>query len=494
MNHAADLSPVKPGEILGGRYRVERVLGVGGMGIVVAARHLALEQAVAIKFLLPQALLHPEVVTRFAREARAAVRIRSEHVSRVTDVGTLENGAPYMVMEYLEGRDLCSELHARGRLELDRAVDYILQACEAIAEAHRLGIVHRDLKPGNLFLVESHGVGIVKVLDFGISKISGLGGAADGGGGMTQSASLLGSPAYMSPEQMTSARSVDARSDIWALGVILFEFIAGRPPFTGRSIPELCMEITNRPAPALRSVRPDAPAGLESVVTRCLEKNRDNRYSSIDELAHALAPFAPARSRLSLERISAGAGKLQRLEPRVDTAAVEFPHGASPIPAGSAAEEKSTGRFTQPGWGRTAAEKKSRSTQWAIWAAVLAVAGTLVTLVVRQVLAPAAITEPPLARETPTSAAAAAPATVAPAAPRVEAREPTPPAPLVAPAPEAPATNSPARAGASPPAAPARPRVPAAPKPAGTAPRKVTAGPPPPAPAPKKSDGWEDDR
>src|SRR5262249_47932271 len=150
----APYSPFQPGEVLAGRYIVERVLGVGGMGVVVAAKHLQLESLVAIKFLLPHVLANEEAVNRFAREARAAVKIKSEHVARVSDVGVLENGAPYMVMEYLEGHDL-SSLGRPGRpAAVDQIVDFVLQACEAIAEAHSLGIVHRDLKPSNLFLTE----------------------------------------------------------------------------------------------------------------------------------------------------------------------------------------------------------------------------------------------------------------------------------------------------------------------------------------------------
>ena len=305
-----DRAPVREGEILSGRYRIERVLGVGGMGIVVAAMHLQLEQRVALKFLLPQALVHPDIVERFAREARAAVRIQSEHVARVMDVGALEDGSPFMVIEYLEGRDLAAVIRSRGPLPIDGAVDYVLQACEAIAEAHRLGIVHRDLKPSNLFLVEGRGVGagIVKVLDFGISKTTPLGGASLEAG-MTQSASILGSPLYMSPEQMDSARDVDARTDIWAMGAILYELLTGTTPFVADSIPQLCMAIAQRSPQPLRASRPDVPAGLERAILCCLEKDKTKRFASIHELAIALSKFAPARSHLSLERIGALAAR-----------------------------------------------------------------------------------------------------------------------------------------------------------------------------------------
>src|SRR4051794_37656982 len=203
-------APVKEGELLAGKYRVDKVLGVGGMGVVVAAHHIQLDDRVAIKFLLPETLGNGDAVMRFAREARAAVKIKSEHVARVTDVGTLENGAPYMVMEYLEGGDLAAWLQDRGRLPVELAVDLLLQACEAIAEAHAIGIVHRDLKPANLFVARlPGGVQSVKVLDFGISKMTGFS-ASGGESSATKTSALLGSPLYMSPEQMRSSKDVDA--------------------------------------------------------------------------------------------------------------------------------------------------------------------------------------------------------------------------------------------------------------------------------------------
>ncbi len=295
---------VAPGQILLGKYRIERVLGMGGMGVVVAATHVTLEQRVAIKFLLPHALSNGEAVARFLREARAAVRIKSEHVARVTDVGQLENGAPYMIMEYLEGADLGSIGQRHGALPLDDGVEFVLQACEAIAEAHALGIVHRDLKPANLFLVTRRdGTPSVKVLDFGISKVSGM--SASGADlGMTKTSTVMGSPLYMSPEQMASSRDVDARTDIWALGAILYELLTGTVPFQADTITQLCVMILQNPTPALRNLRPDAPEGLGLVIARCLEKDRNRRYATIADFAQALAPYAPRRARLSVERVA----------------------------------------------------------------------------------------------------------------------------------------------------------------------------------------------
>jgi serine/threonine-protein kinase len=295
----AALGPVRAGDVLAGKYTVERVLGIGGMGVVVAAMHRELAQRVALKFLLPAAFEAPGAQARFLREARSAARIQSEHVARVMDVGTLETGAPYLVMEYLDGSDLGAKLKEAGPLEPRLAIEYVLQACEAIAEAHALGIVHRDLKPANLFLTKrADGTPLVKVLDFGISK-------ADGGsqGTLTTQSSMMGSPRYMSPEQLRSSRDVDARSDVWSLGVILFELVTGQAPFRGDSIVNVCAAIaTDDPLP-IRKVCPSAPEILERAVTGCLAKDPNVRIPSVAALARMLEPTATTAARSSIERI-----------------------------------------------------------------------------------------------------------------------------------------------------------------------------------------------
>jgi len=297
---------VYEGQILAGKYRVERVLGIGGMGVVVKARHVELDHPVALKFLLPDLIANTEAVARFGREARAAARIMSEHVARVLDVGTLDNGAPYMVMEFLEGGDLADWLRARGPLSLEQAVDFVLQACVAVADAHGLGIVHRDLKPANLFWVRrSDGQLVIKVLDFGISKVSERSRVSEPPGlSVTRTSAVIGSPLYMSPEQVQSAKNVDARTDIWALGVILFEFLAGVVPFPGEAFGELAVKISVRPTPSLRAHRPEVPPALEAAIARCLEKEREARFRNVAELAMALLPFAPRRAKSTVERVS----------------------------------------------------------------------------------------------------------------------------------------------------------------------------------------------
>ncbi|MCW5802909.1 MAG: serine/threonine protein kinase [Deltaproteobacteria bacterium] len=287
------------GDVLAGKYRVDKILGIGGMGMVVAATHLEIDQQVAIKFMLPSALESPEASARFMREARAVGRLTSEHVCRVSDVGKFTSGAPYIVMEYLEGLDLGTMLKRRGPLAVPQAVDYIMQACEGMAEAHAFGIVHRDLKPDNLFLAARvDGAQIVKVLDFGISKaaVTGI---------ETRTGDVMGSPAYMAPEQMQSTKDVDARADIWSLGVVLYQLISGRMPFLADTLPALCLSVINDAPPPLSAVRKDLPPGLAEVVMRCLAKRKDERFPNVGELAKALAPFAPSESVHSITRINA---------------------------------------------------------------------------------------------------------------------------------------------------------------------------------------------
>jgi len=301
MNQA----PVKPGDILADKYEVERVLGVGGMGVVVAARHLQLRERVALKFLLPDVVLQPGAVERFEREARAAVRIKSEHVARVSDVGLLDGTIPYMVVEYLDGVDLSQRLARTGPMPMEEAVEYVLQACAAMAEAHSLGIVHRDLKPSNLFLTRRpNGEPLIKVLDFGISKLAPSPEDAPRPS-LTTTNGVMGSPLYMSPEQVRSAKNVDARTDIWSLGVILYELLSGGPPFDGRMVPEVIAKIAADPPTPLRTRLPGVDPRLEQIILRCLQKDPAARFPTVAELAAALLPFGGPRAAMTMHRITA---------------------------------------------------------------------------------------------------------------------------------------------------------------------------------------------
>src|SRR5580698_3505987 len=242
----ADLIPAID-DVLADKYRIERELGRGGMGIVVSATHLQLEERVAIKFLLPELAHDPTLVARFLREGRSAIKIRSEHVVRVLDVGTLPGGTPYMVMEYLEGKNFEELLEDQGRVPVELAIDHLLQATEALAEAHALGMIHRDLKPANLFLAHrADGSPCVKVLDFGITKVTDAKDVSNFDA--TKTSIVMGSPRYMSPEQMRSARAIDARADICAFGLFLHQLILGLSPFRGSAMPGVVAWIAQCPA------------------------------------------------------------------------------------------------------------------------------------------------------------------------------------------------------------------------------------------------------
>jgi serine/threonine-protein kinase len=283
----------KPGTVLGDRFVVERTLGSGGMGYVVAAQNLELGQPVAIKLILPARAMSEEAKRRLTREARATARIRSAHVVRIFDVVSKGPGAPYLVMEYLNGETLRQLLTRTGRLPIDRAVDIVVQTCEALAEAHRNGTIHRDLKPSNLFLTAIPGRAcFVKVLDFGIAKTT-----ESDASELTQSQALLASPAYASPEQLRASKKVDARSDIWSLGVILYESVTGRLPFGGGTLAEISSEILRDPPSPPSAHRSDLSPELEHVILRCLEKESADRLENVDSLVMALEPFAPAATK-----------------------------------------------------------------------------------------------------------------------------------------------------------------------------------------------------
>jgi serine/threonine-protein kinase len=313
------LPPLAAGHLFALKYRIERLIGSGGMGAVYAAKHELLNQTVAIKFLYPDIAENPTSLGRFLNEARAAARIRGEHVAAVLDVDTTDEGTTYIVLEYLEGADLEALVGQRGPLPADEACDYLLQALEALAQAHALGIVHRDIKPSNLFLAKRlDGSDILKVLDFGISKAPRFAQPIEGSS--TESEALLGSPGYMSPEQVRSAKNVDARTDVWAVGVVLYRLLTGKQPFVGETIGAMLAAIIEHHPPSIRELRPELPEGLEAVVARCLSKDPGQRYANVAELGLALEPYAGGRNRRSVEEICR---------------TLRVPRGAEPIQAGT---------------------------------------------------------------------------------------------------------------------------------------------------------------
>jgi serine/threonine-protein kinase len=282
--------------VIDGRYRVESYIGGGGMASVYRATHVVLGQSVAIKVISPFIRNLPGMAERFLREARAATHLKSPHVARVSDVGTMQDGAPYMVMEYLEGTDLAALLESHADLSVEEAVDYVLQTCEALAEVHGLGIIHRDLKPGNLFLtLGTDGLPCVKLIDFGISSSDAPLGAEDLVA-LTQPETVMGSPRYMAPEQMQSATRADARSDIYGLGAVLYELLTRSAPHEGATFLDIFAAVTLGPARAPSTLRAGIPAKLDEVILRCLDIEPAERYPNTAELARALAPFGPAGS------------------------------------------------------------------------------------------------------------------------------------------------------------------------------------------------------
>ncbi len=365
-----DEAPVKVGEILAQKYRVDRVLGVGGMGVVVAATHLQLDQKVALKFMLREAFANQDALARFQREARAVVKLKSEHVARVSDTGTFDNGSPYIVMEFLDGSDLAGELERHGSLSIADVAEYVIQACDALAEAHALGIVHRDLKPANLFLARrADGSPIVKVLDFGISKASPL---SEGGAELTKTASMMGSPLYMSPEQIRSSKDVDARTDVWSLGVIMYQLLAGAVPFNSDTMGGLLSQIMIDSPRPLQQVRADLPEQVYALVTRCLEKALEARCQHVAEIAIALAPFCPPRTLPLVDRISTVSGV---------RAAVSLPKASAPSPMSQSAVVSApviaAGGQTADPWASTGrdprTQEKPRALSRIVWIAPITV-------------------------------------------------------------------------------------------------------------------------
>lgn len=353
------------GDVIAGKYELRRILGEGGMGVVFEATHVRMRQRVAVKMLLPEMLTMPEVVARFEREARAAGQLRSRHAARVVDVDVTAEGLPYMVMEFLEGHDLGTELESRVQLPYPEAVDYVLQACVGMAEAHGLGIVHRDLKPSNVFLAREEDRTYVKIVDFGISKVT------TETEKLTAAETVMGTAMYMSPEQVRSARNVDARADIWSLGVILYELLSGQPPWTGSTTQIAAAIVTDDPAPLARTCA--APPALEAVILKALRRKPAERHQNVRELVAELLPFAPEGS---LGRASAATlltpSSARSLPLAQPVAAVDRTVPDAAAVDGVPARSRREGG-TAPGWSQPGATRARRRTMFGVLAGALAV-------------------------------------------------------------------------------------------------------------------------
>ncbi len=397
--------PVRVGDLVGGRFRIDRLLGSGSMGYVVAAWHLELDQPVALKLLNADVFEQGEAAARFRREVRAAARIKSEHVCRVIDVGALDGGAPYMVMELLDGNNLEEELQRRGTMPVGEAVLYMLEAMEALAEAHASGIVHRDLKPANLFIARrADRSRLLKVLDFGISK-SMIDSHGPGDMSLTKTGVIIGSPLYMSPEQMRSTKDADTLSDVWALGAILFQLVTGRPPYEGETIPELCAKLFTEDAPPPSTVRLGLPPALDVVLHRALAREPTRRFQTVAEFGAALLEFAPA-GRVHVERAR-----------RVLSARDGRPSSVAPGPASSDSPTIEASISAVSLWKQLSTREKRRRYGYVV-AALVALAVGGFALIRQGLLAPTADRGAPAATlETVTQNAARPPAATLTAAP-----------------------------------------------------------------------------
>jgi serine/threonine protein kinase len=277
------------GEVVGGKYRVVRLLAKGGMGVVYEAQHMVVRRRFAIKFLRRDLASRREILMRFQREAEAAGALEHENVTAAVDFGIADDGTPYILMEYLVGESLAALLERQGRLPISRAADLLTQACTGVAAAHAAGIVHRDLKPHNLFVCRRHdGTDLLKVLDFGVAKLQ----VAEEASAATRTGMVLGTAAYMSPEQARGEKTIDGKTDVYALGAILYETLSLKRPHPGDSQNAILHHIATQPAVPIESVQPDLPPALVELVGRTLASNQTKRPATVEELAERLAPFA----------------------------------------------------------------------------------------------------------------------------------------------------------------------------------------------------------
>lgn len=279
------------GSTVAGKYRVERLIGRGGMGAVYEATNTTIGKRVALKFLDPAASRDRDAVARFQREAESASAVESAHIVQIFDSGMGEDERPFLVMELLQGEDLRAVLRRDGKLPLPDSIHVAGQVARALSRAHAAGIVHRDLKPDNVFLCRRDDDAMfVKIVDFGISKVTRREATADT---LTRRGTVLGTAFYMSPEQAQAFRDVDGRTDLYSLGSILFEMLTGRPPHTGTVYEAVLIDICTKNAPDIRTLEPDVPDAVAEVIEKALSRDRDERYQDANELYDALALAAP---------------------------------------------------------------------------------------------------------------------------------------------------------------------------------------------------------
>lgn len=409
----------QPGEIVAGKYEIVRFLGKGGMGLVLEARHTKLGHRVALKLLLADFMERPDALARFEREARAAALLRSQHVVRVLDVDndTARGGVPFIVMDYLEGRDLAFELKRRQILPVPEAVDLMLQACIAFAEAHANGIVHRDIKPSNLFLEATQGRPVLKVMDFGVAKLA----TAPGETELTTTETALGTPSYMAPEQLTSSKTIDHRADIWALGVVAYRMLSAKLPFTADSPAALAVTILTETPVHLSTAAPGVPPPLANAIMSALERDTSRRPQDAIAFGRMLAPFGTGAVPFETSIAGIPAPAPRRSDPQIEI---------TPRPVQQPDVEPTANAWTQRGG---AAQAKNRSVvagvAIGVGFALIAIAAVVLFSVTRAEKPAAVVTTPPPSASEAASAAAPLASSNLPATPPTSApAEPDPPA------------------------------------------------------------------